>query len=117
MPIQAQIRHQLFELTVLVFELPQPAQLGHAHPCKFLLPAIKRLLADTELPTDLGDRCPRFYLAECIRHLLFSEGRFPHLILPSLGEHSNLSSGPEKRGGSMTTTEFAVWDWGIGERL
>src|SRR5258706_16370798 len=101
MLIQRQIGDELLELAVLILELAQPSQLGHSHSGEFLLPAIKGLLTDAELPTDLGDRCSRFYLAYGIRHLLFSEGRFPHLILPSLGEHSNLSSGPAFWGGSI----------------
>jgi len=105
MLIQRQLGDELLALAVLIRALAPPAPLGHSHSGEWLLPALQGLLTDAELPTDRGDRCSRFYLAYGIRHLLFSEGRFPHLILPALGEHSNLSSGPAFWGGSKNQDE------------
>lgn len=46
-----------------VLELPQPPQLGHAHPRELPLPAVEGLLAHSELAADLRHRRPHFDMA------------------------------------------------------
>ena len=43
--VERQVRHQVFEATDLVLELPDPPYLGGPHPAEATLPEIERLLA------------------------------------------------------------------------
>jgi hypothetical protein len=54
--VEGEISHKAFELTILVPQLPQLAELGDAQRAEALLPPVERLLADTELAADLADR-------------------------------------------------------------
>jgi hypothetical protein len=48
--IEREIRHQAFQLGILLTELPQFAQFTEAQPRILALPHVKRLLADADLP-------------------------------------------------------------------
>jgi hypothetical protein len=50
MAIEREIRHQAFQLGILLTELPQFAQFTEAQPRILALPHVKRLLADADLP-------------------------------------------------------------------
>jgi hypothetical protein len=54
-PIERQVGDQLLQLRVLVAQRSELPHLGDAQPRKLLFPAIERLLADSQPPTDLGD--------------------------------------------------------------
>lgn len=60
--IQTQIRDQLLELFVLLFELTQAPQLVRAHAGVFLLPVEERRLGDSHLAADLVDPGTSFRL-------------------------------------------------------
>ncbi len=51
MAIEREIRHQAFQLGILLTELPQFAQFTEAQPRILALPRVKRLLADAGPPT------------------------------------------------------------------
>jgi hypothetical protein len=53
---------QLLEATVLIFELPQPADLRHVQPAVVILPAVERGLGNTHLSADLRHRRTTFGL-------------------------------------------------------
>ncbi|TCS51615.1 hypothetical protein EDD52_14115 [Primorskyibacter sedentarius] len=56
LPIQRQVRDDLLQPTVLVFQCLQPAHLVGQQAGILLLPIEVRRLADPSLPADLGDR-------------------------------------------------------------
>ena len=71
--VQAQIRHQAFELAIFLPQLAQLAQLTHAEGAESFLPPVEALLADAELATDLPDRGAGLGLAQCQRDLFIRE--------------------------------------------
>lgn len=51
--IEREIRHQAFQLGILLTELPQFSQFTEAQPRILALPHVKRLLADADLPAHI----------------------------------------------------------------
>jgi hypothetical protein len=51
--VEREVGDDLLQPPVLLLELPQPPDLGHAHVAEPLLPAIERLLTDAELAAEL----------------------------------------------------------------
>ena len=49
------VGHQLYELAVLLLQLLRPPHLIYSQTNVFLVPAIERLLADSDLSTGLSD--------------------------------------------------------------
>src|SRR6185437_9262786 len=76
--VEAQVGDQLLQLPVLFAQLPKLTDLGRAHAAELLLPPIKGLLGDLELPTDLNDRSPALSLPERHCYLLRREFARPH---------------------------------------
>src|SRR5262245_5012873 len=56
--VQGQIGHQLLEPPILLFQLPQPPQLGDPHPSELALPTGEGLLAHPQLTADLRPGIP-----------------------------------------------------------
>jgi hypothetical protein len=62
--VQAQVRHELFEVLIFFFQLLEPAQFGHAQSAVFFLPIVVGGLADAHLPAYLRDGHARVGLAQ-----------------------------------------------------
>ena len=58
------VGHDALEPGILVLELPQAAELGHAEMPVLLLPENERRLTDAELATDVADGRPALGLAQ-----------------------------------------------------
>jgi len=69
--VEEQVRHQLLETTHLILELLHTAHLRHAQAAELLLPPVKRLLADLQLPADFLRRNVALDLAQGEGNLLF----------------------------------------------
>jgi len=83
--IQREVGDELFEFEVFLFELAEAAEFCHTHAGELLLPSVEGLFGDTEAAADFEGRCARFNLAEGVGYLLFSELRFFHRDLLSIG--------------------------------
>src|SRR6266481_4830876 len=79
--VQAQVRHQPFQLAILLSELAQFPELAHPQGTEALSPAIKALLANAQLATDLPDRGAVFRLQ---RHRDLLVGELTRLHPPVL---------------------------------
>src|SRR5690606_32675680 len=69
--VEREVGDEALEPRVLLFELPQPAQLTHAQVRELPLPDAERRLADAQLPADIAHRCPALRLADGVGDLLF----------------------------------------------
>ena len=76
--IQRQIRHHLFELAVLVFELAQPPELTDFQAAILGLPAVVGAIADSEFAADIGDGLSCLHPLQDPDDLLFAEPALAH---------------------------------------
>ncbi len=76
--VQTVVRHELFELPILLLELLQTADLGHAHPGELFLPPIERLLAHAHLPAHIPHCSAALGLMQRERDLLLRKPRLLH---------------------------------------
>jgi hypothetical protein len=82
--VQGKIGHQLFKLSVLVFELTQAAKLNHAHAAKPTLSAVEGLFSNAGLTNQLLDRHAGLGLAQHRGDLFLSKTTSFHRILRKL---------------------------------
>ena len=68
LPVQRQGSQQLTQLTVFLFQYPEPARLHHTHSVEVSLPAVDSVLADAHLVADLG-------LRRALLGLMLAQGR------------------------------------------
>ncbi len=68
--VEAEIGHQLLQLSVLFLQLLQPPDLSDPHPGVLLLPPVEGLLADAHLPNHFRDWSTQLSLAQSIGDLL-----------------------------------------------
>jgi hypothetical protein len=71
--IKRQVRHQRFQLLVLVFQLSQPRQLRDPHARYPPLPLVEGLFCDPQLATDFRHWCSALRLPHRVEHLLRRE--------------------------------------------
>jgi hypothetical protein len=63
-PIERQVRDDLFQFAVFVTQQSQLSELLQAEPSELLLPPVERLLADAEPATDFGNFLAAFDLVQ-----------------------------------------------------
>src|ERR1051325_10446415 len=70
--VQTQIRHQLLQPPVFIFQLSQPLRFSHAHPAVLGLPRVDGVLRYSQLPPHLRRAPARLHLLQCSDHLHFA---------------------------------------------
>ena len=76
--IEREIRDDLLQATILLFERPQLPQLTHPQVGEALLPDVECRVADAELPAYVRHRRPALGLAQGVGELRFTELRLLH---------------------------------------
>ena len=96
--VEAQIRDQPFEFSMLVLQLLQPLEFGNAHALVFPTPLGERLLANPERPTHRHDGFPTVRLLQRVRDLLLRKPtllqRQPSFPRAALSQIFHAASGP-----------------------
>ena len=112
MLVKREIGNELFERAVLVRQLAQAVQFGHAHPSEAFLLAGAGVLADAGLAAYLRYRHARFGLTQRIHDLLVGKGRLLHgLVLPEL--LTMLAYGLDQDRGSRSLQHYAISNVGL----
>ncbi|AMJ65959.1 hypothetical protein AXW84_11340 [Hymenobacter sp. PAMC 26628] len=62
--VEAQVRHELFEMLIFFLQLLEPPQFGHAQTTVLFLPVVVGGLADAHLAAHLRDGHARIRLAQ-----------------------------------------------------
>ena len=75
---QAQLRVQLFEAAIFVFQVLEPLQLAHAHAPELAFPTVEGGFTEAVLPANLGHGLALVLLAQNAQNLGFAEATFFH---------------------------------------
>ena len=75
---QTQLRVELLEAAVFVFQGLEPLQLAHAHAPELAFPTVKGEFTEAVLPANMGHGLAQALLAQNARNLGFAEATFFH---------------------------------------